>query len=112
MLIVASQQFTFLTVGTFRVELQKASVAHQIVIEHPNLTGMALGTDDSHFSFSFHVCFFSFRHPMMVVEIQIRFFAVVAGIHGTLRCSCFTFSLWAAITLSPIHGAARWKSIQ
>ena len=103
MFIVAGQQFTFLAVGTSRIELQKTSVAHQIVIEHPNFAGMALGTDDSHFSF---------RHPMMVVEIQIRFFAVVAGIHGTLRCSCFTFSLWAAITLSPIHGAARWKSIQ
>ena len=58
MFIITGQQFSLVAVGTFRVELQKASVAHQIMIEHPEFAGMTLGTDNSHFSFSFRVHFF------------------------------------------------------
>lgn len=57
MLIVAGQQFPLVAVGAFRIELQKTSVAHQVMIEHPKFAGMALGTDDSHFSFSFRIYF-------------------------------------------------------
>ena len=58
MFIIAGHQLSLAAVGAFRIELQKTSVAHQIMVEHPNFTGMALGTDNSHFQFSSGLYFF------------------------------------------------------